>query len=174
MGNWEYKRKLTQDLENQDRSILVHGKKNTKLTKTELKLALEKVQKTPDTLIDAGLQSPAITKRVDSRYPQTVISDLGKKGITGKAQERVDRYYAALDPAGNEKTNLHVRGAGQAKNAPLAKNILSKTPGKGTIVEYHDGKPKVIGRFNNPAGPAVRGFELPGNKKRKRSKGLYT
>ena len=140
---------LAQALENQDRALLVHGKNNKKLTDKQIKLALAKVQKEPKKYINAGIKSPPLPVRLDNRYKQTLIAELGKNNIGGK-QERVDRYFAALDPQGKETTKLHMKGAGQAKNAPAAKRILSTTPGKGIIVEYHDGKAKKIGKFENP------------------------
>jgi len=164
---------LAEALENQDRALLVQGKNNKKLTDKQVKLALAKVQKNPEKYINAGIKSPPLPVRLDNRYKQTIIAELGKNGIGGK-QERVDRYFAALDPEGKETTKLHMKGAGQAKNAPAAKKILSSTPGKGTIVEYHDGKPKVIGRFNNAeGGPPVRGYELAAKKPKRSKRGLY-
>ncbi len=140
---------LAQALENQDRALLVQGKNNKKLTDKQIQLALAKVQKEPKKYINAGIKSPPLPVRLDNRYKQTLIAELGKNNIGGK-QERVDRYFAALDPQGKETTKLHMKGSGQAKNAPAAKRILSTTPGKGIIVEYHDGKPKQIGKFENP------------------------
>ena len=174
---YEIRSHITQHLENQDRAILLqdpNGKKTTgKLTKKQLDVALERVNKDPDSLIDDGRQSPLITKRVDNRYPQTVISQLGKKGITGQVAERVDRYYASIGADGSTITKLHIRGAGDAKNAPLAKDILKKSPGKGTIVEYHDGKARVIGQFSNPAGPPIVGYDLVKPKSKRKKRGLY-
>lgn len=148
-AKWQTTTELAQALENQDRALLVQGKNNKKLTDEQIKLALTKVQKDPKKYINAGIKSPPLPIRLDNRYKQTVIAELGKSNIGGK-QERIDRYFAALDPQGKETTKLHMKGAGQAKNAPAAMRILSTTPGKGIIVEYHDGKPTKIGEFENP------------------------
>tara|TARA_R110002124_G_scaffold279006_1_gene451288 strand:+ start:1145 stop:2731 length:1587 start_codon:yes stop_codon:yes gene_type:complete len=140
--------RLQQGLNNQDRSIILQGAHNRRLSNAEVNKALDQVQKNPDKYINAGIRDPKISKRIDNRYDQTVIKEMGKN-IKG-ADERIDRYYAALDKSGKAKTKLHIRAAGQGRNKEAAKTVLSKVPGSGTIVEYNDGKAKTIGKFENP------------------------
>lgn len=147
-GDYLKAARLQQGLNNQDRSIILQGTHNRRLSKTEINKALDQVETNPDKYINAGIRDPKIGKRIDTRYDQTAIKVFGGK-IDG-AQERIDRYYAALDKSGKPKTKLHIRAAGEGRNKEVAKTVLSQVPGSGTMVEYNDGKPTKIGKYENP------------------------